>query len=369
VIGMELREACQKTSISLHKYYKLTLNRKAIVDAIRRGLGQTADEPKRKRRMRIPDHTDHKDRMTYVERTRKRLQEGANLGDLLARDGIPVRLYFKWAGEAEQAAAAQEQADGNGEGESPVFVAWKAFGRNKHDQKARNVLMAHYLPMVRTIGEKISVTLPRFIDVNDLVQEGVFGLDDALNGFDPGRGKSFRHYATTRIWGSMMDYLREQDWVPRVERQQYNHVRDAAREAYLKDGHGPDQQPDAEQPALAESNGNGHPLSLPLPRMISMSNPVHSGPRADKPQPLGDTLTDESTENSGSKLGKQEFMRFVLTGCNTTERLVMILYYYEEMTMKEIGEALDVSESRVSQIHSTVVERQRAVLHDRLSAY
>jgi len=358
VVGLDLREACSRSGISLIKYYKLTLSRKAIVDAIQRGLGKTSDEPRRKRRMRIPDSTDHDQRLTRIARIRRQLTEGANLETILERGGIPRRLYLKWAAEAEQEATKQEQA--KGDGEASTLKLWQTYKADTHNEQARNALVAHYLPMVRTIAEKVSLTLPRFVNVNDLIQEGVFGLIDALQRFDPLRGIIFRKYATPRIWGAIMDYLRTEDWAPRSERTRYKQARDDAAAQHSGNGSDHQEHPAEGVPATSPTNGQFF-----LPTILSMSRPYCENDG--RPSTLGDHLTDTSLAHPGDKMDKQEFLHFILQGCNRNERLIMILYYYEEQTMKEIGETLNLSESRVSQMHSDIVLRQNRTLQRRLA--
>jgi RNA polymerase sigma factor for flagellar operon FliA len=348
IVNLDLRDACMRSNISLNRYYKLTYNRRKILDAIRRGFGNTSDAPKRKRRMRIPDGSDPSSRLTCVEKIRKQLVEGANLGDILVKGAIPMRLYFKWANEAEQAATKHEQADGDA-GVSTLKL-WQDYEADKQNIQARNALVAHYLPMVKTMAEKVSLSLPKFVSVNDLVQEGIFGLLDAIEGFDPARGKSFRVYTIPRIWGQMMDFLRGEDWVPKETRQKHNHARDGV----SNDANGSQNQEHAQGQS---SNGD----RFTLPKMISTSKPVGS----DDERSLGETLADEAQGHPEKRMEKQDLLRFILKGCNRNERLIMIMYYYEELTMKEIGESLDLTESRVSQMHSAVVTRQNQLLRKR----
>lgn len=350
-------DACRRAGTTLRKYYQLSMRRSAIIAAIRRGLGKTEAEPKtRKRRMRIPDATDHDYRCEYVRTTRGRLAEGSHLRHLLRRDRVPYRTYFKWANESDRVFFPDQKVAENGGG--AVLQLWRTFGQDKRNMAARNALSDHYMPLVSTIAEKLSYTLPRCVQLDDLKQAGVFGLFDALDGFDPHKGARFRTYATTRIWGSMMDFLRDEDWVPRLERAKFKHARDDADRFFVEHGHRPHgTEPGGEGGDLSDGHEES---SHAIPGMFSLYDDAHQGMNDDGPLTWADVTADGHGSDPESSLRKMDVLRLALRGCNRNERLILLLYYYEGMTMKEIGEYLDLSESRISQMHTVIVERQNA---------
>jgi len=355
-------EACKRSGITLRKYYQLSMRRPSIIEAIRRGLGKTEAEPKkRKRRMRIPDSTDHEYRREYIRVTRERQSEGDHLRNLLRRDRVPSRVYFKWANEYAAIHFPDQKTAQDGSGS--VIQLWRTFGQDKQNTEVRNALINHYMPMVVNIAEKLSYTLPRCVELDDLVQAGVFGLCDALDGFDPRKGVRFRAYATTRIWGSMMDYLRDEDWAPRLARSRFKQGRDAADRFYVEHGHRPH---DGELAGEEGDPSDGHEaMPFVLPGMYSLYDDTHLGTNGDDPLTWAETTADHREPRPEHSLWRHDVLRMALLGCNRQERLILILYYMEEMTMKEIGVALDVTESRISQMHSALVERQQKSLRSR----
>jgi RNA polymerase sigma factor for flagellar operon FliA len=224
-------------------------------------------------------------------------------------------------------------------------------------------LLLEHLPMVRFLARRIHERLPQHVDIEDLVSAGVVGLMDAFSKFDPEKKVQFRSYAQFRIRGAILDSLRTLDWSPRELRRKGRAVEEAIRVLTQRMGHAPD-----EVEVAAE-------MTLTL---------------AEYQQLLGDlkgleigTLHMERNEDSGEEelayiAGKPEddplfhCLRGELEGrlsgaiaeLPDRERLVMTLYYYEEMTMREIGLALGVVESRVSQVHASAVVHLRVALKD-----
>jgi RNA polymerase sigma factor FliA len=224
------------------------------------------------------------------------------------------------------------------------------------------VLLEH-LPVVRFLARRIHERLPQHVDIEDLVSAGVVGLMDAFAKFDPNKKVQFRSYAQFRIRGAILDSLRTLDWSPRELRRKGRAVEEAIRVLTARMGHAPGETEVAAelgvgleeyQQLLGELKG----LEIGT---LHMERNEESGdeelayvPGKQEEDPLFRCLKGEL----------QERLTQAITHLPDRERLVMTLYYYEEMTMREIGLALGVVESRVSQVHASAVVHLRAALKD-----
>ena len=227
------------------------------------------------------------------------------------------------------------------------------------DERERQLL--EHLPMVRYIARRIHERLPQHVEMDDLVSAGVFGLIDAFNKFDHGKQVQFKSYAQFRVRGAILDSLRELDWSPRELRRKGRAVEEAIRALTQRLGRAPQEVEIAREMKLPL-----HEFQLLLGDLKGLEiGSLHaersedSGeeelaflPTAEKEDPLFQCLQGEM---------RQRLMD-AIDGLPEKERLVLTLYYYEELTMKEIGLTLGVVESRVSQIHSAAVLRLRSAL-------
>ena len=237
-----------------------------------------------------------------------------------------------------------------------ILEVWKAYKPNCTDKHLRNQLMERYFPLVKYNGERIWQRLPDGVELDDLISAGVFGLMDAIDAFDMTRGVKFETYCVPRIRGAMLDELRSMDWVPRLVRSKASKLAVATKKLEARLGRAPTHQ---ELAAQLE-------ISIPeLEKMISDANAVNlislnkKWYETDSYKDIReiDILEDKKGEDPTRRIQKNDLMRLVTKGLNRNERLIIILYYYEELTMKEIGATLDLSESRVSQMHSSIVQR------------
>lgn len=223
-------------------------------------------------------------------------------------------------------------------------------------RELRDQLIVHYSPLVKYVGSRVAAGLPQNVEQADLVSYGIFGLIDAIDKFDPGRGYKFETYAISRIKGAMLDELRSMDWVPRLVRSKASKLAVATKALETKFGRAPTHQ---------ELAGKLEITVPELEKMISDANAVNlislnkKWYETDSYKDIReiDILEDKKGEDPTRRIQKNDLMRLVTKGLNRNERLIIILYYYEELTMKEIGATLDLSESRVSQMHSSIVQR------------
>src|SRR6187401_1583159 len=245
-----------------------------------------------------------------------------------------------------------------------IDEVWRRYKADPESQELRNRLVEHYLPLVKYNGERIWARLPEGVELDDLISAGVFGLMDAIDAFDMTRGVKFETYCVPRIRGAMLDELRTMDWVPRLVRSKASKLEAARKELEASLGRPP--RPDElatrlniSLDELKEYVGEATAVSL-----VSLNKKWYETDSYKDVREI-DILEDKKGEDPTNRLQRKDLMRMVTKGLNRNERLIIILYYYEELTMKEIGATLDLSESRVSQMHSSIIQRLQSQLSTR----
>jgi RNA polymerase sigma factor for flagellar operon FliA len=228
----------------------------------------------------------------------------------------------------------------------------------------RNQLVEHYLPLVKYNAERIWSRLPEGVELDDLISAGVFGLMDAIDAFDLDRGVKFETYCVPRIRGAMLDELRTMDWVPRLVRSKASRLEETRKAMEVELGRPPRADEMADRLGVSHEDlekmvGDATAVSL-----VSLNKKWYETDSYKDVREI-DILEDKKAEDPTHRLQNRDLMRLVTRGLNRNERLIIILYYYEDMTMKEIGATLDLSESRVSQMHSSIVARLQAQLSKR----
>ncbi len=233
--------------------------------------------------------------------------------------------------------------------------------KNKADIDFRNEMIVKYLPLVRMIAADMCSRTSANIEYDDLVSTGVFGLMDAIKNFDSGRNVKFSTYCKQRIRGAMLDDLRQQDWVPRLARKQRNQIGRA--QAVLEDRL--NRKPSHDELA-AELNVSHDELTKisrdsELVNVVSMEQVTG---RHDCDQTRYDSIKDDAAIDPAFELQKKDSRNLITRSLGRLERMIVTLYYYEQLTMRQIGKTLNISESRVSQIHTELLKQ----LKDRISA-
>lgn len=237
-----------------------------------------------------------------------------------------------------------------------VAAIWQAFKADPENQDLRNRLVENYLPLVRYNGERIWARLPEGVELDDLISAGIFGLMDAIDAFDPGRGVKFETYCVPRIRGAMLDELRTMDWVPRLVRSKASKLNEANKQLEARLGRAPTEIELASQLGISVPELEKMITDASAVNLISLNKKWYETDSYKDVREI-DILEDKKGEDPTRRIQKNDLMRLVTKGLNRNERLIIILYYYEELTMKEIGATLDLSESRVSQMHSSIVQR------------
>jgi RNA polymerase sigma factor for flagellar operon FliA len=241
---------------------------------------------------------------------------------------------------------------------SPEEIAniWLEFKADQSNQRLRNRLIEQYLPLVKYNGERIWSRLPDGVELDDLISAGVFGLMDAINAFDLSRGVKFETYCVPRIRGAMLDELRTMDWVPRLVRSKASKLNEALKTLEAKLSRQPNENELAEHMQLSVAELEKMITDANAVNLISLNKKWYETDSYKDVREI-DILEDKKGEDPTRRIQESDLMRLVTKGLNRNERLIIILYYYEELTMKEIGSTLDLSESRVSQMHSAIVQR------------
>jgi RNA polymerase sigma factor FliA len=237
---------------------------------------------------------------------------------------------------------------------------WRVY-KQTNDPNLKNILVEHYHPLVRYISERLLATLPKSIDLEDLASAGMFGLMDAIDGFDLSRGIKFKTYCTTRIRGSILDELRSQDWVPRLVRLKANKINKAFKMLEAKLGRDPT---DVEMCEAIECSLEEYQA------MVEEAQPVTVFSLSDKwdenqddhSLEKADILADAKSESPIETLNQRDVIEAITRNLSQKEKRIVIMYYYEGLTMKEIGRILDLTESRVCQIHTNVLGRLKEQL-------
>jgi RNA polymerase sigma factor for flagellar operon FliA len=242
-----------------------------------------------------------------------------------------------------------------------IEEVWKRFKAEPTSQEYRNLLVEHYLPLVKYNGERIWARLPEGVELDDLISAGIFGLMDAIDAFDMTRGVKFETYCVPRIRGAMLDELRTMDWVPRLVRSKASKLNEATKTLEARLGRHPTESELAARLEMSVGDLEKMLIEASAVNLISLNKKWYETDSYKDVREI-DILEDKKGEDPTRRIQKNDLMRLVTKGLNRNERLIIILYYYEEMTMKEIGATLDLSESRVSQMHSAIVSRLQGQL-------
>ena len=247
--------------------------------------------------------------------------------------------------------------------QTDVQQLWREYKRT-HDRELRNGLIERYLPLVKYNAERIHVKLPEEVALDDLVSAGIFGLIAAIEAFDLSREVKFETYCAPRIRGAILDELRTWDWVPRLVRIRAHQLQQARRELELELGRAPTQEELAGHMGLSREEFDKLVRDATAVGLVSLSRKFYETDSSKDVREI-DLLQDRRVSDPLTEVHKRDVKEAMTRGLSRAEALILVLYYYEQMTMKEIGQTLDLSESRVSQIHSSILARLRAQMDRR----
>ena len=242
-------------------------------------------------------------------------------------------------------------------------LLWEEFHKTK-SAKLRDKFIRQYMPLVKYVAGKVAVGMPNSVEFDDLVGFGQFGLLDAINKYDPAKGVKFKTYAVTRIRGAIFDELREIDWVPRSVRQKSREIEDAIVNLEAKLGRTASDAEVAESLKMSEDEYHRTIMKVSGTSILSLNEVWYSGDDNDS-MSIGDSIEAPNSLNPDVIAEREEIRKVIVQAINELqkkEKMVIVLYYHEDLTFKEIGEVLEVSESRISQLHTKANHRLRAKL-------
>jgi len=230
---------------------------------------------------------------------------------------------------------------------------WEAY-RVSRDDGLRNRLLVHYMPLSQMIARHMHSRMPATIELDDLAQAAILGMRSAISTFDPSRGIPFENYCGPRVRGAMLDHLRSLDWAPRMLRSRVQRLQEMIRQIEMSTGNAPtdEQLSSALHMPMHEVHGLKNEVVPPPVRIgTTQENDAHA---------INLELVADGHDDTPVRAAQRSDLReFLMRGLSHTERQVLILYYYESMSLREIGETLKLCESRVSQIHQAVIGRLR----------
>jgi RNA polymerase sigma factor FliA len=247
--------------------------------------------------------------------------------------------------------------------EAGIVALWRSFADNR-GAAIRDRLVLHYAPLVKYVAGRIGTGLPAHIDHADLVQSGIFGLVDAIERFEPGRGLKFEIYAMQRIRGAILDDLRALDWVPRSVRSRAREIERAMERLEAKLHRTASDAEVAGELDITVGELRELFAQLQLTSVAALDELVAAGRGAGS---LAETLPDHRAEDPVAAMEDRENRRLLVEAIaqlGERDRTVVTLYYFENLTLAEIGKVLGVTESRVCQLHTRAVLRLRAKLND-----
>jgi len=245
-----------------------------------------------------------------------------------------------------------------------VSALWARY-KLDDDSSARDALILNYSPLVKYVAGRLASGLPQSVDTADLISYGIFGLIDAIQKFDPGRAIKFETYAIARIKGAIIDELRALDWVPRSVRSRAREIEASYLALENQFKRVPSDQEVADHMGVSLKEFQAILTKLSYTSVVSFEELWVGGDRDEGQSALG-SIKDDSAEDPVAIFESVE-IKDILAGAierlPEREKTVIALYYYEGLTLKEIGQVLGVTESRVSQLHTKAVLRLRARLH------
>ncbi|WP_232697057.1 FliA/WhiG family RNA polymerase sigma factor [Brevibacillus daliensis] len=243
--------------------------------------------------------------------------------------------------------------------EFDTWLEWKEHG----SREAEIALVEKFLPLVNKVAMRLSIGLPNNVDKDDLISYGRFGLLDALNKFDYKRGLQFETYAMWRIRGAMIDGLRENDWIPRTVRDKAKKIEEAYTHLEQHLLRSPTDEEVSQHLGVSEKELKQVMFDTSLSSMLSIDEAV--GDEEEQKIARHSYLIDEliiSPESAAELHNLKEVLIQTIDKLPEKERLVVTLFYFEELTLSEIAEVMSLSPSRISQLHSKAIFRLRNTL-------
>lgn len=255
--------------------------------------------------------------------------------------------------------------------ESALKKIWFEYQKER-SREIRDKLVLNYAPLVKYVAGRVSIGLPRNIEKADLISYGMFGLIDAIKKFDPSKNIKFETYAISRIRGSIIDEIRSMDWVPRSVRRKEKQLEKAYVELENKFKRTPTDEEIAEKMEISIKELQNLYNQLSYTSQVALEEFWNMGSSPDDQISLLDTIKDTKGYEPSKVFEREEIKEILAKAIDNLpkrEKMVVALYYYEGLTLKEIGEVLSVTESRISQLHTKAALRLKAHLKENVSEF
>ena len=241
-----------------------------------------------------------------------------------------------------------------------LAALWAEF-KGTASPQARERLILHYAPLVKYVASRVATGLPASVEQADLVSYGMFGLIDALEKFEPARGNKFETYAIPRIKGAIIDELRSMDWVPRSVRFKARQIEKAYSDLESIMKRAPSEKEVAARLGVTLKELHDVITQISFVSVLALDELLSVGSDRGEQVSLLDTLADRGSDVSMGLEGQETrgLLAAAINSLSEREKIVVTLYYFEGLTLAEIGEILGVTESRVCQIHTKAVNQLR----------
>lgn len=233
---------------------------------------------------------------------------------------------------------------------------WESYQKNPSPE-IREQIILEYASLVKVVAGRLSMYLGYNVEYDDLVGYGIFGLIDAIDKFDAAKDVKFETYASLRIRGSILDQIRKMDWIPRTVRQKQKKLDEAIRQIEMRTGKNASDEEIAREIGISDDELLNWQSQLKVTNVVSLNEYVEQGS-----EPVMDARNNSHFAQPEEKIQENELKKVLkdtLKLLTEKERKVIELYYYEELTLKEISKVLEVSESRVSQLHTKALLKMR----------
>lgn len=233
---------------------------------------------------------------------------------------------------------------------------WEKYTKNP-TQEMREQIIIEYAPLVKIVAGRLSMYLGGNVEYEDLVSYGVFGLIDAIDKFDTNKDVKFETYASLRIRGSILDQIRKMDWIPRTVRQRQRKIDEAIKSLEARTGKTPTDEMLAEELGVSGEELLSWQSQLKVTNVVSLNEFVESGN-----EPVMDAKGNFRFAQPEEVIAETELKRMLKDAMQLLtekEQKVILLYYYEDLTLKEISMVLEVSESRISQLHTKALQKMK----------
>lgn len=233
---------------------------------------------------------------------------------------------------------------------------WEDYTRLRTPELREKIIL-EYAPLVKVVAGRLSMYLGYSVEYEDMVSYGVFGLIDAIDKFDMAKEVKFETYASLRIRGAILDQIRKMDWIPRTIRQRQKQIDAAMKEIEQETGHEASDEEVAKKLGISDDEFLEWQSQMKVNNIVSLNEYVEQG--SDVPADKSNSGNFDTPESVIEKNELKEILNQALELLTDKEKKVILLYYYEELTLKEISNILEVSESRISQLHTKALQKMK----------